>query len=395
MRGLHVSAWLGAVARPGATSLAILFALATFHRALLITVLPLLALQLLGDPQMVSLFYFGASIFGVAGSLGVPWTVRRITRRRALTAFLGIGILSLGLIGFGGTAGLLIGMPLFVLSQSAAEICLSLYIMDHVGRREIGRFEPKRIFFAAGVWLIGPWLGVRLGEVWGWLPFVVGIAGISAMLGFFWFLRLTEHPAVTAGPKRTPNPLRYFPRFFSQPRLRLAWILAFGRAAWWSTFFVYGPIYAIALGFEPSTAGALISIGMGALLAARLWGRVSARWGLRRLLVAAYTATGVVTILLAPAGEIAWVGAASLVLSAFVAGAIDGAGNTPFLRAVRPLERPEMTTVFVTYRDAANLVPPGIYTMLLAVAPLPTVFVVAGGSLLVLARYALYLPKRM
>jgi hypothetical protein len=54
-----------------------------------------------------------------------------------------------------------------------------------------------------------------------------------------------------------------------------------------------------------------------------------------------------------------------------------------------------MTTVFVTYRDAAHMAPPGLYTLLLAVAPLPAVFVVAGGGLLVLARYALFLPKRL
>jgi hypothetical protein len=54
-----------------------------------------------------------------------------------------------------------------------------------------------------------------------------------------------------------------------------------------------------------------------------------------------------------------------------------------------------MTTVFVTYRDAAHLVPPGLYTLLLAVAPLPAVFALAGGGMLVLARYAMYLPRRL
>lgn len=395
MRGLLIPAWLGAVARPGVTSLAILFALATFHRALLITVLPLLALGALGDAQLVSLFYFSASLFGLGGSLGVPWLVRRITRRGALTAISIAGIVSLLLIGFGGTPGLLIGMPVFVFTQSAAEICLSLYIMDHVGRREVGRFEPKRIFFAAGVWLLGPWLGVRLGGVAEWLPFLVGAAGLVTMLAFFWLLRLQEHPALTAKRQKAHNPLRYFQRFFTQPRLRLAWVLAFGRAGWWSTFFVYGPIYAIALGFDPATAGAFVSIGMSALLAARFWGQVAGRIGLRRLLVGAYAATGLVTLSLALAAGIPWLGAALLVASALAAGAIDGAGNTHFLRAVHPLERPEMTTVFVTYRDAANLIPPGVYALLLAVAPLPTVFVAAGGGLLVLARYALYLPRRM
>lgn len=395
MRGLYIPAWLGAVGRPGATSLAVLFALATLYRALLIAVMPLLAHRVLGDAQAVSAFYFAVSVFGLAASLVVPWAVRRIARRGALSAAGAIACLGMALIATDTLAGLLIGMPLFVFAQSAAEICLSLYIMDHVGRRELGRFEPLRIFFAAGGWLIGPWLGVRLQGVAPWLPFVAGIASVGAMLGYFWFLRLTEHPALTQAKQPTPNPLRYFPRFFRQPRLRLAWVLAFGRACWWSTFFVYGPIFAVSLGYAPDTAGAFISLGMSTLLLARMWGMIGRRFGLRRMLFVAYAATGLVTLALAATAGLPLAGAGLLLLSAVAAGAIDGAGNTHFLRAVHPLERPEMTTVFVTYRDAAQLAPPGIYAAVLAVFPLSSVFLLAGGGMVLLARYALYLPKRL
>lgn len=395
MRGLHIPAWLGAVGRPSITSLAVLFALATFYRALLIAVVPLQAHHVLGDAQAVSLFYFSVSVFGLGASLVVPWAVRRITRRGMLSLAAGLSILGMALLASGTLSGLLVGMPVFVFAQSAAEICLSLYIMDHVGRRDLGRFEPLRIFFAAGGWLIGPWLGVRLAGHAVWLPFACGIAVTAAMLGYFWFLRLTEHPAVMAKGPPTSNPLHFFPRFVRQPRLRLAWVLAFGRACWWSTFFVYGPIYAVALGYDADTAGLFISLGMSCLLFARMWGAVGRRWGLRRLLFCAYLGTGVVTIAVALAAAEPWLAATLLIVSALVAGAIDGAGNTHFLRAVHPLERPEMTTVFVTYRDAAQLVPPGVYALALAVLPLPSVFVIAGGALLLLARYTLYLPRRL
>ena len=42
-------------------------------------------------------------------------------------------------------------------------------------------------------------------------------------------------------------------------------------------------------------------------------------------------------------------------LAGFGAEMIDGAGNLLFLRAVHPYERSEMTTVFVSYRDVAQL----------------------------------------
>jgi hypothetical protein len=83
-----------------------------------------------------------------------------------------------------------------------------------------------------------------------------------------------------------------------------------------------------------------------------------------------------------------------LVAAAMVTGIIDGAGNLPFLRAVHPWERPEMTTVFSTYRDMALLVPPGIFAVLLKVFALPAVFVASASFMVVLAAFSRYLPRR-
>jgi len=395
MRNLHVPVWLGAVGRPSVTSLAALYAVSAFYRALLITVLPLLAHRLLGDAQKVSMFYFLVGTTTVAGSLAIPWLVRRFSRRAVLT----FGALSapagMALLATDGVMGLALGMPIYVFATTCVEICLNLYVLEHVQRRDIGRFEPTRVFFAAGVWLVCPWLGIQLGTIDGWLPYAVGAAGSLAMLGYFWILRLVDHPAVPKMKQPPPNPLRYFPRFFRQPRLRLAWVLAFGRASWWTTFFVYGPILAVTAGLDASTTGAIVSLGMGSLFLARFWGMVGRRWGLRRMLVCAYAATGVVTVGVGLAAGLPWIGAVLLVLSAFAAGAVDGAGNTAFLRAVHPHERPEMTTVFVTYRDAAQLTPPGVFSVVLRLFDLPAVFVTIGGAMFVLSWYARYLPRRL
>src|SRR5262249_13636940 len=160
---------------------------------------------------------------------------------------------------------------------------------------------------------------------------------------YFWFLRMAEHPSVPPMKTPPPNPLNYFPRFFRQPRLRLAWVLAFGRSSWWTSFYVYAPILAVTAGLGAAAGGAIGSLGMGPLFFARFWGMIGQRFGLRRLLVGGYVATGVVTISVGVFAGLPWVGAALLVLAAFAASIIDGAGNTYFLRAVHPHERPEMT----------------------------------------------------
>ena len=395
MRSLHGAVWLGAIGHPGITSLAALFAASTFYRALLITVLPLLAHRLLGDAQRVSLFYFLVSSASVGGSLTLPWLVRRFRRRFVLTFGCLAAPAGMALLAADSLPGLALGMPIYVFGSTCVEICLNLYVLEHVQRKELGRFEPLRIFFAAGAWMLGPWLGVELAALAAWAVYLASALACLAMLGYFWLLRLADHPAVPAMTLPPPNPLRYFPRYFRQPRLRLAWVLAFGRSCWWTTFYVYGPILAVTSGLDAEAGGAIVSLGMGSLFLARFWGMLARRWGLRRFLVGAYAATGTVTLTVAVAAGVPWLGAALLIAAALVAGSIDGAGNTPFLRAVHPHERPEMTTVFLTYRDAAQFVPPGLFSVLLKVADLPAVFLVSGGAMFVLAAVARYLPRRM
>ena len=72
MRSLHVPVWLDAVSHPGIPSLVALYSISTFYRALLITVLPLLAHRMLGDAQRVSVFYFLVSLFTGLTNRPVP-----------------------------------------------------------------------------------------------------------------------------------------------------------------------------------------------------------------------------------------------------------------------------------------------------------------------------------
>jgi hypothetical protein len=74
---------------------------------------------------------------------------------------------------------------------------------------------------------------------------------------------------------------------------------------------------------------------------------------------------------------------------------LDGLGNIPFLRAVRPLERPQMATVFRTYIDLSDLLPAALYSVLLSFADIRIVFLASGLWMLVAATVARHLPRRM
>jgi len=394
LRNIHVASWIDAVGKPTAATFVILFSLVGFTRSLLITVIPLNAHAWLGSAQMVSVLFFAVSLVGVVASLGVPWLVHRIRRRNVFALGIALTLLACGLMATGGGGGIVTGMLANVLAIAALEISLNLYIMDHIPRRELALFEPRRVFFAAGMWTLGPWLGVWLHvHVDPTTPFAVTAAMALATMLYFQYLRLTDHPAVAPTKKPPPNPLKYLPRFFNQPRLRLAWGLAIGRSAWWSMYFVYAPIYVMNAGMGEIWAGAIVSLGTASFFLVPLWNRLGRRHGLRVLLIGGYLATGGFTLTVALLDGQA--GVVALVMGAIAAGVIDAAGNVPFLRAVHPHERPEMTTVYNTFRGVSQTAPPGVFAILLKAFELPAVFFVGGAAMAGLAWFCKYLPRRL
>ena len=57
---------------------------------------------------------------------------------------------------------------------------------------------------------------------------------------------------------------------------------------------------------------------------------------------------------------------------------LDVVGSLPFLMAVKPSERAEMSAIFSSFRDVSGIVTPGIAWLVLLVAPLPGIFAAAG-----------------
>jgi MFS family permease len=394
MRSIHIASWIDSVGRPTAATFVILFSLTGLIRALLITVIPLSAHAFLGNAQLVSVLFFAVALAGMLGSLSIPSLVHRIGRRYVFSTGITLSVVAAALMSIGTTGWFIAGMVANALSIAALEVALNLYIMDHIPRRELGQFEPTRVFFAAGMWTIGPWLGVWLhANIGPEAPFALASAVSVMTIVYFLYLRLTENPAVAIARKPPPNPLRYLFRFFAQPRLRLAWGLAVGRSAWWSRYFIYAPIHVVNSGLGAVWAGAIVSFGTASFFLVPIWSRIGRRRGLRQLLIWGYLVAGLTSIAVAlNAGPTS---VAVLILAAAMAGIIDAAGNVPFLRAVHPHERPEMTTVYNSFRGVAQTVPPGIFAVLLKAFELPAVFVAGGAAMAGLAWLCRYLPRRL
>jgi MFS family permease len=394
MRWLHLFNTEPAEQRParsGFMGLILLFALSIASRALLLTVTPLQAFAILGSEELVNLVYVGASMASVLLTLSLPAIYARLPR--ALIFLTGAALLAVAplLIALGDPVALIAGLAAQLCAVALIEITLNLYVLDHIERKNLSRFEPTRMAFSATAWTAGPWLGIKAAELLPALPFYLASGAALVLLLSF----LAVRPAVR-GRSVNANLFANVDSFVRQPRLRLAWVLAFSRSTWWVLFFVNGQIYLVeGLGFDDDTAAALSSLVMAATFLVPLWGWIGRRIGMRRLLWIGYGLSGVVTLSLVVLGQPAWLAATLLVLAGVATSLIDGAGNVPFLRAVKPSQRSRMTAVFMTYRDASQLIPPAIFSGLLALFSFGALFAAVGAMMLGMTALVRHIPRRM
>ena len=216
-------------------------------------------------------------------------------------------------------------------------------------------------------------------------------------MAFFWYLRLNDHPIIRAAKSNPQSPLANVGRFVSQPRLRLAWLIAFGRSCFWTTFFVYGSLLMIEGNLGKEASGMLISLSQLSLGIAYVAGKISERIGVRKVIAGAFAVAAIAMIGAGFAGTAEpLLAAAFLLLGATANSVLDGVGGIPYLRSVRAHERPQMTGVYRSYIDFSDLLPSLIYSFVLLAFPLGSVFYILGVWLAIVGFVAWrYLPRSM
>jgi MFS family permease len=295
-------------------------------------------------------------------------------------------------------AGQAAGMFLRILGAGTLGITLSLYIMEYIPKQQLVRSESLRMGLSTLAWTIGPGLGVWLYVTFGHVaPYLWAAAWAIVLIATFWAFRLSGARAVAPGVMRPVNPIASIRRFLAQPRLLLAWLIAFGRSCYWGTFFVYAPILLVATGEGKLAGGLVVSLGNALLVFAIGWGRLGSRFGLRRIIVLAFMSAAAAALLAGLAGEAhPWLAAILLLVGTNFAVALDAVGSTPFLRAVHAYERPQMTAVYRTNLDLSDLLPALIYSIILGFAGIGGVFVALGIFCAVCGILSwLYLPRSM
>ncbi len=386
------------IAKRRAKVFALLYTLESTIRGLITSVIPITAYEILQDEQKVSVLYTMVSLVSLFGTLMVPFLIRLIARRR---------VYSLGVIAFALASVLLathtiegqaLGMSMRVMANSCVAIVLSLYIMDNVPKSELVAAESLRMALSTVAWVVGPFAGGVIFATYGLVAVHTTVVGFAVLLlGLFWYFRLGDGAVIKAAVNPPVNPLKNFMRFFAQPRLRLAWLIAFSRSAFWTTYFVYGPILLVASGQGKLAGGLFLSLGNVMLLSTLFWAKIAKKIGLRKVITFCFAGLTVFTFCAGISGDsYPLVTAAILLAGTIFAAALDGVGSTPYMRAVKSRERPAMTSVYRTFIDFSDLLPQLTYAVILLYFGFGSIFV-ALGCLMIATTFCTwrYLPRSL
>ncbi len=378
------------------SSLATLSALEGAARAMLVGIVPLIALQAVGSKEAVSWIYLAAAVLTMTVTLNFS-LFERILQRRWVLSMSGLFVICAALLFYFGDGWLFaVAIGLRSAAASLFSVCLSLYVMEFINKADLTWTESRRILFGGAAWLISPMLGLWLWSNAGQAsPFLLSAMLAMATVAFFWRLRLGGNKVVQAAKKPASNALKVVPRYFKQKRLRIAYFITLTRSCYWLTLFIYGPIYVVESGLPQWVAGGLLSAVASLMFISPLIQRAAARFGTRNVIIIALLLNSASLVAIGLIGEARPVGLIFWLLGAFGGVCLDLLANIPFMRMVKPRERTEMTVVFSTWREMSELLTQMIIIAVLVFWPFHVFYYVLAAMMLVAAYGARTLPDRI
>ena len=374
----RIPEWLRHAPAPSVRGFATLAAFEAVARGILISVFPVAMYDALQDAALISSIYFAIGIISLMIGLLVPFLNRWIARRWMY----GIGamgfVIGSGLATLGSPEMIVLGLVLNSLATVVTFVCFNAYVLDYIARIELGKCETLRMFYSALGWTVGPMLGVLLWEWWRPAPFVISGVAAAAMLGAFIFLRLGNGKQITRAQRAPVNPLAFLGRFLRQPRLIAGWLFAVIRSCGWWAYVVYLPIFAVENGLGDTLGGTLLSVTNAALFGSPLMLRWMQKHSVRSSVQTGFMACACLfcTASLVSSAPSATVGL--LLIGSFFLILLDICAGLPFLMAVKPSERTEMSAVYSSYRDVSGILTPGAAWLILLSAPISGIFAAAG-----------------
>ena len=379
----RIPEWLRHAPNPGVRGFAAIAGIESAARGVLISVFPLAMYRAFEDAGTVSSIYFLVGIASLASGLLVPWINRFVPRRWTYTIGAALYILSAALAVGGGRAGVAFALLTSSIATVTVFVCFNAYVLDYISRVELGRCETLRLSYSAAGWTAGPICGVWLMHWWEPAPFIVSGLAAVALIATFWVLRLGDGKHITRAVRPPPNPLAYLSRFFAQPRLVAGWLFAVLRSCGWWVYVVYLPIFAVENGLGERLGGIALSITNGLLFLTPFMLRWMQRRSVRAAVRTGFLLSGALFAFAGIGSDAPWLAVALLMAGSVLLILLDVCAGLPFLMAVKPAERTEMSAVYSSFRDVSGILTPGAAWLVLLFLPLSAVFALVGSGLLV------------
>jgi MFS family permease len=382
MHERRIPEWLRHAPAPGVRGFAVLAGTEAIARGILISVFPLVMYRALQDAAVVSEVYFGVGVASLVIGLLVPFLVRFVPRRWVYVTGNIMFVVGALLATVPTPAGAIAGLALVTFAVVTTFVCFNAYVLDYIARVDLGRLETSRLFYSALGWTVGPALGVFLYGWWQPAPFLIAALAALAMLVIFLVMRLGNGKLITKSRAAPANPFAYFRRFLAQPRLVAGWIFAVLRSCGWWVYVVYLPIFSVQNGLGEHMGGIALSISNATLFVTPLMLRYMQRRSVRTAVRTGFVLSGMLFLLAGLQPGIPQIAVLCLMAGSFFLILLDVSAGLPFLLAVKPAERTEMSAIYASYRDVSGILTPGVAWLVLLVAPVSGVFVAGGVGLL-------------
>ncbi len=391
----RIPEWLRHAPTPGAKGFAVLAGIEAISRGILISVFPLVMYRAYQDTVIVSQIYFYVGIVSMVCGLLVPWLTRYVPRRWMYSAGAVLFIVSSFLAIEGSQTAIALSLLSYTIAVVIVFVCFNAYVLDYVAKVELSKSETLRLFYSALAWTAGPAGGVWLFQWWPPAPFLLSAIGAAILLIVFWWMRLGNGKLITRARAPAPNPLAFLMRFLAQPRLIAGWLFAVIRSCGWWVYIVYLPIFAVESGLNENIGGIALSISNSLLFTTPLMLKWMQRYSVRHAIRVSFLLGGIVFIAATFSSGWPWIVVALLVLGTVFLIVLDISAGLPFLMAVKPSERTEMSAIYSTFRDVSGILSPGVAWLVLLVAPVSAIFATAGVSMFAAWSIAEYLHPRL
>jgi len=382
MHERRIPEWLRHASAPSVRGFAVLAGTEAIARGMLVSVFPLVMYRSLQDAGVISKIYFFIGVASLIVGLLVPYLIRFVPRRwiyvvGTMMYFTGALVTNVGT-----PAATIAGLCLTTFATVTTFVCFNAYILDYVSKVELGKFETSRLFYSALGWTAGPALGVFLYSLWQPAPFLISAVGALCMSVIFLVMRLGNGKLITKSQAAPVNPFFFFRRFAVQPRLITGWTFAVIRSCGWWVYVVYLPIYALQNGLGEQLGGISLSISNGALFLTPLMFRFMQVSSVRTAVKTGFLISGLLFLLAAMPNDLPLFSVLFLMAGSFFLILLDVCGGLPFLLAVKPSERTEMSAIYSSFRDVSGILTPGVAWLVLLISPISGIFVAGGLGLL-------------